>query len=89
MNIQNVRSISLGSRKRKFTFTPTSSGKISIHILEAGADTDYNVSIVNTDKGVVKKGGVVLDVTAGTRCNLDVELDQEFSGAVKVVAYEI
>lgn len=89
IGVRNVRSIASGLRTRKVAFTPASSGKISLRLLEAGADADYDVSIVETDKGVVENGGVILDVTAGSRCSLDVELDQDFSGAVKVVAYEI
>jgi len=41
------------------------------------------------DVGVLGKGGVVLDVQAGTRINVDIELNQEFFGALKVVAHEI
>ena len=50
---------------------------------------DYDVDIVKADQGVLGKGGVVLDVLAGTRINMDIELNQEFSGALKVVAHEI
>ena len=57
--------------------------------MEAGADSDYDISIVATDVGTIKNGGVVLEVTAGKRCNLDVELSHDFSGAIKVAAYEV
>ncbi|NOT99699.1 MAG: hypothetical protein HOO97_11495, partial [Sideroxydans sp.] len=68
---------------------PIQSGNVSIHIKESGADSDYDISIVKTTAGVIKNGGVLLDVIAGERVVLDIELNQEFSGALKVVAYEI
>ncbi len=87
--INNVRSVISGSKTRKVAFTPASTGRIALRVLEAGSDADYKVSIIKTDKGDVENGSVILDVTAGSRFSLDVELEQVFSGAVKVVAYEI
>ena len=89
VDINNVRAILSGARTRKIAFTPVSSGKIVLNVKEAGADMDYDVDIVKADQGVLGKGGVVLDVLAGTRINMDIELNQEFSGALKVVAHEI
>jgi hypothetical protein len=70
-------------------FTPIQSGNVSVHIKEAGADSDYDISIVKSNTGEIKNGGVLLDVIAGVRVVLEVELNQDFSGALKVVAYEI
>ena len=60
-----------------------------LHVKEAGADVDYDVSIVNSDQGTLSKGKVMLDVQAGARVNVGIELNQEFSGALKVVAHEV
>lgn len=60
-----------------------------LHVKEAGADSDYDVAIVKSGLGVLGKGGVVLDVQAGTRISVDIELNQEFSGALKVMAHEV
>lgn len=89
VDINNVRAILSGANTRKIAFTPVSSGKIVLHVKEAGADSDYDVAIVKSGLGVLAKGGVVLDVQAGSRINMDIELNQEFSGALKVVAHEI
>jgi hypothetical protein len=89
VDINNVRAVLSGGKTRKIAFTPVSSGKIVLHVKEAGADSDYNVAIIKADRGVLGKGGVVLDVLAGTRINMDIELNQEFTGALKVVAHEI
>ncbi|MDD5320748.1 MAG: hypothetical protein PHD43_09095 [Methylococcales bacterium] len=89
VDINNVRAILSGTKTRKIAFTPVSSGKIVLHVKEAGADSDYDVAIVKSGQGILGKGGVVLDVQAGTRINIDIELNQEFSGALKVVAHEI
>lgn len=89
VDINNVRATLSGSRDRRLALTPVKSGKISVHVKEAGADSDYDISIAKSDKGVITAGGVVLDVVAGGRVILDIELNQDFSGALKVVAYEI
>jgi hypothetical protein len=88
-DINNVRAIPSGSRTRKLAFTPVKSGKIAVYLKEAGADSDYDISIVTSNMGEITNGGVALEVAAGARIILDVELNQDFSGALKVVAYEI
>jgi hypothetical protein len=89
VDINNVRAILSGSKTRKISFTPVTSGRIILHVKEAGADSDYDVSIVKAGQAALLKGGMILDVQAGTRVNVDIELNQEFSGALKVVAHEI
>lgn len=89
VDINNVRAILSGAKTRKIAFTPVSSGKIMLHVKEAGADSDYDVSIIKSTQGLLDKGGVVLDAQAGSRITVDIELNQAFSGALKVVAYEI
>ena len=89
VDINNVRAILSGAKTRKIAFTPVKSGKIVLHVKEAGADSDYDVAIVKSGQGVLGKGGVVLNVQAGTRINVEIELNQVFSGALKVVAHEI
>lgn len=89
VEINNVRAPILGTRDRKILFTPMKSGQISILIKEAGADIDYDVAITKASLGVIKNGGLLLDVISGNRVSFDVELNQEFSGALKVMAYEI
>lgn len=89
VEINNVRAILSGNKTRKIAFTPVKSGKLILHVKESGADSDYDVSIVKAGLGMLLKGGVVLDVQAGSRINIDIELNQDFSGALKVVAHEI
>lgn len=87
--VNNVRATLAGTKSRRLSLTPVKSGKISIHVKEAGADSDYDIAIAKTDKGALATGGVVLNVLAGERVTLDIELNQDFSGALKVVAHEI
>ena len=89
VDINNVRAILSGTNGRRLSLTPVKSGKISIHVKEAGADSDYDIAIGKADKGTLIAGGVVLDVLAGARVSLDIELNQNFSGALKVVAHEV
>ena len=89
IDVNNVRAILSGSRTRKLAFTPIKSGKIAVYLKEAGADSDYDISIVKSSKGDITTGGIFLDVQAGGRVVLDIELNQDFSGALKVVVYEV
>lgn len=89
VEINNVRAIVVDIKTRKIAFTPTKTGPISIGVLEAGADSDYEVPIISTDIGLAVKGKVILDAVKNTRLTLSVELSENFSGALKVVAHEI
>ncbi|MBA0902694.1 MAG: hypothetical protein H0Z26_03535, partial [Candidatus Nitrotoga sp.] len=89
VEINNVRAIPTGTMSRKLGLTPVKSGKISIYVKEAGADSDYEVNITKTNKGTIEAGGVVIDAVAGVRLTLDIELNDNFAGALKVVAHEI
>ena len=89
VEVNNVRAILAGAKSRKLSLTPVKSGKISIHVKEAGADSDYDIAIAKTDKGALIAGGVVLEELAGGRVTLAIELNQDFLGALKVVAHEI
>lgn len=89
MSLANVRAIPMSNKARAISFTPACSGAILLQLLEAGADSDYRVPIVKADQGKIDKGRVALSVKAGSRVTLGVELQQDFTGAVKVVAHEI
>ena len=74
---------------KKTIFTPLYSGKICLSLLEAGADSDYEIAIINSDQGQVKEGKVYVDVLAKTRVTINLVLSNSFSGALKVVAHEV
>ncbi len=87
--IDNVRAIISGSKTIKVSFTPVKSGEIALRLLQAGADTDYDVIVEKCDLGDVHNGRVVVEVEAGKRLSINVELNDKYYGAVKVLAYEI
>lgn len=87
--INNIRAIIADANTRRLSFTPTTTGQIAIEILEAGADSDYGVGIAASNQGVVKDGRVVVDVKANNRLTLNISLNDQFDGALKVVAHEV
>lgn len=89
VSINNVRAIAIDSVTKKTIFTPLYSGKICLSLLEAGADSDYEIAIINSDQGQVKEGKVYVDVLAKTRVTINLVLSNSFSGALKVVAHEV
>lgn len=89
VEVMNSRAILTGPNKRRLLFTPTVTGKIAFTVLQAGADYDYNTKINKSDLGEVKSGSVIIDVIKGERVGVNVELLEDFNGALKVVAYEV
>lgn len=89
VEIGNVRAPFITDKERKISFTPLASGVIKVQVKEAGADVDYDVEITKADLGTVQSGELILEVVSGMRVSVNVQLNQEFSGALKVIAYEI
>lgn len=89
VGIANVRAITVGSKSRKISFTPIAKGQVAVQLMSAGADSDYEVPIAKTSLGTLEKGKIILQVSEGTRVVMDIQLKQDFNGAIKVIAYEI
>ena len=89
VDLNNLRAPLSPDGKRKISFTPTSTGKISIRIYEARADVDYPVEIKSASEGAVRKGSLEVDCIAEHRMTVLLELRESFNGAIKVVANEI
>ncbi|TPN02784.1 hypothetical protein FKO01_49200 [Mesorhizobium sp. B2-3-3] len=88
--LADVRAVLLGPRKRRVAFTPQVTGTIVVELQDSGADTNYALSIASSDQGAVSRGRVDrLPVTAGSRCVLEIELEREFAGTLRVVANAI
>jgi len=83
----NVRSVPLDRRRRRIAFTPDYSGEIRIAVQDSGADTNHKLKVVSATSGRISQGMIEgLAVTAGQRCVVDVELADEFDGAMRVAA---
>ena len=89
IDINNVRAVVTGTKARRVAFTPVSTGKVHVVLREAGADSDYPIRIVHSSLGAISNGGVTVAVIAAARVTLEIEMDQNFAGALKVVAYEV
>ena len=87
--LENVRAIMQGDSSRKVFFTPSKTGMILLKFLQVGADAEYEVAVHNTSVGLLKTSGVALEVVSGKRVEVEIDLNQVYSGALKVVAYEI
>jgi hypothetical protein len=90
VKLANVRAVPISASRRKIAFTPNYSGELSLTLEDSGADTNYRLGVISTTVGSVKQGKIEqIRVTAGHRYILEVELDQQFYGSVKVVANAI
>lgn len=83
----DVRAVPLNPRKRRVAFTPQMTGTVLLELQDSGADTNYALSVTSSDKGQITNGRIDrLAVTAGIRFTLEVELEREFEGTLRVVA---
>ena len=68
-------------------FTPTSSGPINLELQDSGADANYMLDVRGTSQGTVRDGRIEdLQVTAGHRFVIEVELSSSFQGTLRIVA---
>jgi hypothetical protein len=87
VRLLNVRSIPISRRKRMIAFTPDFSGDVRIALEDSGADSNYALQVVSSNAGTVAQGMIdALKDTSGIRCILEIELSQDFDGAMKVTA---
>ena len=87
--INNLRAVSTSSKSRRIAFTPVQTGMVAISLYEAGADSDYELSIKEATIGEIKNGRLILDVEKGNRVTVDVGFKSAFDGSLKVMAHEV
>ncbi len=87
--LQNIRAIMQGEKSRKIFFTPTKTGLIQLKVLQVGADAEYELEVHTTSIGLLKDKGIAFEVIKGERVEINIGMKQGYSGALKVVAYEI
>lgn len=88
--LRDVRAVPISSRNRRVAFTPMESGQFTVELQDSGADTNYSLLVVSSDQGTVNNGRIEgLQVTAGVRCVIEVELSDDFTGTLRVVANAI
>lgn len=87
--ISNPRAVVLTGNSRRLTFTPLSDAIYEVALYESGADSEYAISILSAQVGKVVAGKVHISAQKNQRLSLDVQLAEDFSGALKVVVHEI
>ncbi|MDZ7737335.1 MAG: hypothetical protein U5P41_15570 [Gammaproteobacteria bacterium] len=90
VQLLNVRQRNNEGSKRTLFLTPNITGRITIQLYEAGADVDNQLSILSTSLGTLNNNNIEnINAEAGTRIKLDIELDNDSYGSVKVLAHEV
>lgn len=92
VDIYNVRAPIGGgtSSRRRISFTAADEGDLEIALFISGADEDYPLFVKESSVGVVNSGRVLVSgVAQGQRLTIDAVLSEEFTGAIKIVAYKI
>lgn len=86
----DVRAVPLAANRRRVAFTPSDSGNLLIELQDSGADTNYALTVRAASAGDIQDGRIGgVKAKAGERCIIDVELEQEFLGTLRVVANAI
>jgi hypothetical protein len=89
IELNNVRSVPLSDKRRRVAMTPSFSGKMQLLLYEAGADTDRRLNVVKCTIGKVRQGAINITASKGERLVFDVDLDANFSGAMKVSGHAV
>jgi hypothetical protein len=87
VRLKDVRSVPVTPRTRRVAFTPDYSGEIKLAVQDSGADANFGLKVVRCSRGTVSKGLIEhVNVTADRRCVIEVELESDFHGAMRVIA---
>jgi hypothetical protein len=85
--LQNVRAVPLAADRRRIAFTPHVTGAIKIKLEDSGADANRLLRVLGTSAGTVAAGRIEgVSVKAGERFTLEVQLDRDFPGTIRVKA---
>jgi hypothetical protein len=87
MSLKNVRAVILGEAKRRIAFTADTTGLLRVELEDSGADTNRLLRCSSTSLGTIEDGRITgVPATAGARVILDVQLEREFPGTIRVRA---
>jgi hypothetical protein len=90
VELHNVRSVVISPKGRRVAFTPTFTGKMDLTVYEAGADTDRRLTVAYCTPGVPRQGTIRnLAAKRGVRMSVEIGLEANFFGAMKVAAHEV
>lgn len=87
--LRNVRAVIVDEKTRKLAFTPDHDGPTFVKVEESGADRNRSIKITSASIGRVENGGVELSCKAAERVSMNIELEREFPGTVRVVAHAV
>ena len=84
--IRDVRAIPMKGGARRIAFTPLSDGVARIRLQDSGADTNRPLKVMKASIGTIEQGAIEgLKLVAGQRVIVEVDLEEEFNGTVRVV----
>lgn len=87
VGLRDLRAVPLSPRRRRILFTPERSGIISLVLEDSGADANYKLEPVATSAGRIVSGKIQdVQVQAGSRVSIEVELKADFDGTLRVAA---
>jgi len=87
-NLNNFRFIKKDKKIYKLFFTPTHTGNINLQIFASGEDLEKSLPVNKCNYEKIDNN-CNLEVIDGERCEIEIELKNEFLGAIGVVAYEV
>lgn len=85
MEISAVRNLVLSPCKRKIWFTPSDSGPVTLALKATGLDVSTYMTINATTHGQVSDEKLALNVTAGSREEIELTLSENYRGPVELV----
>lgn len=73
----------------KVSLTSLESKKVKLLVYAIGQDFEEKIPVVNSSEGLIQDGGIVISLTKGARCKVDMVLQRESLGSYRVYAEDI
>jgi hypothetical protein len=89
LSLRNVRAVVLSPSQRRIAFTSQTTGDVRVELEDSGADTNRLLKVTASSVGQVVDGRLRITCAANTRVVVDVDLDRNFEGTVRVKANAI
>lgn len=86
---RNLRVIESATGRHKISFSSEFTGKAKLSLNAVGMDAEERLVINSSDLGIVSDGAIILEIKAGQRVSVSVELNRSSKGAYRLVCEEV
>ncbi len=87
--LENFRFIKKDRKIFRLFFTSTHTGEVNLFVYASGEDIEKRLKVGKLNQEELTNNICKVNVVSNNRCEVEVELESDFHGALEVVAYEV